>query len=81
MSSYGKFISTGAFRQSITCSASALIIYSLTKAVERGGGNGVLCIVDSFRIKLPYTLIDFPQICVVFCVESLIVLWCGYCPF
>ena len=34
-------------------------------------------IVDSTRIKIPYPLLVFPQICVAFCVESLIVLWCG----
>ena len=47
----------------------ALIIYCLAKDVERGGG----------QVKLPYPLLDFLT-CVVFCIESLIVLWCGYCP-
>ena len=49
----------------------ALIIYCLAKDVDRCGG----------QIKLPYPLLDFPQTCVVSCTESLIVLWCGYCPF
>ena len=69
------------FRQRITCSANALIIYSLAKDVERDGGDPILFIVDSIPIKLLYPLLDFPQTCVVFCVKSLIVLWCGYCPF
>ena len=34
-------------RQSITCSENALIIYSLTKGVERGRGDHILYIVDS----------------------------------
>ena len=38
-------------------------------------------IVDSILSNFSYPLLDFPQTCVVFCVESLIVLWCGYCPF
>ena len=76
-----RFISTGTFRQSITCSVNALVIYSLAKDVEGGRGDSILYIVDSIRIKLPYPLLDFPQTCVVFCVESLIVFWCGYCPF
>ena len=66
--------------KSITCSANALIC-SLAKDVEGGGGDSILYIVDSIRIKLPYPLLNFPQTCVVFCVESLIVLWCGYCRF
>ena len=68
----------GTFRQSKPSSANALIIYSLAKDVERGGGDRILYIVDSIRIKLPYPLLDFPQTCVVFCVESLIVLWCVF---
>ena len=52
----------------------ALIIYSLAKDVEGGGGDRVLYIVDSTRTSLPYRLLDFPQTCVVFCVESIIVL-------
>ena len=67
-------ISTGTFRQSITCSA----MYSLAKDVKRGGADRILYIVDSIRIKLSYPLLDFP---LVFCDESLIVLWFRYCPF
>ena len=33
-------------RQCVTCSANALIIYSLTKDVEGGGGDRILYIVD-----------------------------------
>ena len=62
-------------------SVNALIIYSLAKDVEGGGGDCILYIVDSIWIRLPYQLLDFPQTCVVFCVESLIILWCGNCPF
>ena len=32
-------LETRTFRQSITCSVNALIIYSLTKDVEGGGGD------------------------------------------
>ena len=71
------FILTVTFKQSITCSANALIMYSLAKDVE-GGGERILHIVDSIWIKLPYQLLGFPKTCVVFCVESLIVLRCGY---
>ena len=74
-------MSTLTFRQSITCSANALIIYTLAKDVKGGGDDRILYIVDSIRIKLPNPLLDFPQTCVVLCDESLIVLWCGYCPF
>ena len=56
-------------------------MYSLAKDVEGGGDNSILYIVDSIQIKLSYPLLDFSQTCVVFCVESLIVLRCGYCPF
>ena len=56
-------------------------LYTLAKDVERGGGDRKLYIVDLIRIKLPYQLLDFPQTCVVFYVESIIVLWCGYCTF
>ena len=70
-------ISTGTFRQSITCSVNAHIIFPLAKDVEGGGGDCILYILDSIWIKLPYTLLDFPLTCVVFCVESLDILWCG----
>ena len=56
-------------------------LYTLAKDVEGVGCNRILYIVDSIRINLPYPLLDFPQTCVVFCVETLIVLWCGYCTF
>ena len=56
-------------------------LYTLIKDVEGGGGDRILYIVDSIRIKLPYPLLDFPKTCVVFCVETLIVFWCGYCTF
>ena len=67
--------------KSITCNANALILYPLAKDVEGGGGERILYIVDSIGIKLSYPLFDFPQTCVVFCVESLVELCCGYCPF
>ena len=62
-------------------SVNAPIIYSLTKDVEGGGCDCILYIVDSIWIKRPYPLLDFSQTCVVFCVECLIILWCGNCPF
>ena len=55
-------------------------LYTLAKDVEGDGGDHILYIVDSIRIKLPYPLLDVPQT-LVFCVETLIVLWCGYCTF
>ena len=51
------------FRQSIICSANALIIYSLPKML------GVE--VTAYCISLTFPLLDFPQTCVAFCVESL----------
>ena len=68
-----KFISTRTFRQSLTGSAKALYTHTLAKDVEGDGGDRILYIVVSIRIKLPYSLFGFPQTCVVFCVESLIV--------
>ena len=56
-------------------------LYTLAKDVEGGGGDRILYIVDSIRMKLPNPLIDFPQTCVVFGVETLIVLWCGKSSF
>ena len=50
-------------------------LYTLAKDVEGGGGDRILYIVDSIRIKLPYPLLDFPQTCVVFSVETFI--WVG----
>ena len=47
-----------------------LYTYFLAKDIEGVGGDRILYIVDSIRIKLPYRLLDFPQTCVVFCVES-----------
>ena len=56
-------------------------LYTLAKDVERGGGDRLLYILDSIRIKLPYLLLDFPQTCVVFSVETFFGLGCGYCTF
>ena len=62
-------LSTRTFRQSITCSANALIIYIPSPKMLK---KHTVYIVDSIRTKLPYLLLNFPHTCLVFCVESLI---------
>ena len=54
-------------------------LYTLDKDVEEGGSDRILYIVDSILIKLPYPLLDFPQTCVVFCVDlNCFVVWLLY---
>ena len=55
-------------------------LYNIAKDVEGGGGDRILYIVDSIRVKIPYPLLFFSSdLCGVLCRDiNCLVVWLLY---
>ena len=66
----------------ILCSISGIFLFFLHNIqIQSKTTNNINKDHFKIRSKLSYPLLDFPQTCVVFCVGTLIILWCIFCTF